>query len=214
MFKGIISITSYKKRIDTISKTLFSLIENCKGFHIVLVLSSDEFKDTELPKDLQLLINNNLVELLWTKENTYTFKKMLPTMEKYPDYPIITADDGCRYTCNYAETLYNLWNEHKDFIVSFNMFNRFNVCYGGGGSGILFPPNCFKIKPITQEIINTKHDDYYYGCLAVLNKCKWLFINRKAKDTNFINFNNNRGVSGNFKNENAICQIIKKELGL
>jgi hypothetical protein len=52
--KAIISLTSWKARINTVSKTLCSLIKQCPGFHIVLVLSEEEFpqKEKELPENL------------------------------------------------------------------------------------------------------------------------------------------------------------------
>ena len=95
--KGIISLTSWKARINTVSKTLFNLLKMCKEFHIVLTLSSDEFKNKEqdLPEDLMLLVNNNLIEILWVQKNYRAFKKILFAMKKYPDVPIISADDDC-----------------------------------------------------------------------------------------------------------------------
>lgn len=55
--KAIISLTSWKKRINTVSQTIFSLVKQCPGFHIVLVLSEEEFpeKEKELPEELQLI---------------------------------------------------------------------------------------------------------------------------------------------------------------
>ena len=83
--KAVISLTSWKARIDTVSKTLFSLIKQCPGFHVVLVLSEDEFKKgvDELPNSLKLFIKNNLIEILWVKKNFKSFKKIIFTMDKY-----------------------------------------------------------------------------------------------------------------------------------
>ena len=69
--KAIISLTSWKARINTVSKTLYSLLRNCPGFHIVLVLSEEEFPkmEKEMPSDLMLLVNGELVELLWIYPN-------------------------------------------------------------------------------------------------------------------------------------------------
>lgn len=215
--KAIISITSHKRRINTVAKTIFSLLTYCKDFHIVLVLSTDEFikKDDDLPEDLRIILKNDLIELLWVKENTKAFKKVLPTMEKYPDIPIITADDGCYYYRNYADDLYNRWLSQKNSIISYNRFCRLNIVFGGGGSGIIFPPGCFKGFKPSQKIIDTGHDDYYYGCLAKIMHIDWIFINRVAKDSNFKNLTREPGVSSRFRhNENSICAIIKKELNL
>ena len=35
--KAIISLTSWRARINTVDKTIYSLIKQCPGFHIVLV---------------------------------------------------------------------------------------------------------------------------------------------------------------------------------
>lgn len=64
--RAIISLTSWKARIGTVAKTIYSLIKQCPGFHIVLVLSEEEFpqKESELPESLMLFVDNDLVEIL------------------------------------------------------------------------------------------------------------------------------------------------------
>ena len=219
--KAIISMTSWKKRIGSVYYTLNSLITQCPGYHIVLVLSEDEFpqKEKELPENLRSLLYNGYFELLWVKENTYTFKKILPTMDKYPNVPIITADDGCVYYRNYADILYKLWEKDKDYIVSFNNFFRANVVFGSGSSGILFPPGCFKNYKLTQAIIDTKHDDFYYGCLAKQRRMEWIIINDKPRSTNYYNIPQYESFAvsknyeiNNHEYENKLCKIILDEL--
>ena len=109
--KAIISLTSWEKRINTVSKTLFSLIKQCPGFHIVLVLSEEEFPKMmdELPDNLKLFVDNELIEVLWVYKNYKSLKKVLFTMDKYRTVPIISADDDLEYICNYADELYKLW---------------------------------------------------------------------------------------------------------
>ena len=113
--KACISLTSWRARINTVSKTLYSLIKMCPGFHIVLVLSKDEFPlmEKELPDNLMLFVENKLIELFWIRPNLKSFKKVLFTMDKYRDVPVISADDDCIYTCNYAQELYDEWIESK-----------------------------------------------------------------------------------------------------
>ena len=214
---AIISMTSWKKRINTVSSTIYSLIKNCPEFDIVLNLSEDEFpqKENELPTDLLKLADGGYVEINWVKENTYTFKKMLPTMKKYPNKAIITADDGCRYFRNYAKELYDLSKKHKGQIISYNGWNKLGVTNGGGGSGILFPANCFKDYKLTQKIIDTKHDDYFYGCLSKLANINWHIINEKPRNSNFESIDSSTNVSNNFyKIEKDLCKTIKTELGM
>lgn len=191
--KAIISLTSWKARINAVGKTIFNLYKMCPGFHIVLCLSEEEFpkKEEELPEDLMLMANANIFEILWVYKNYKAFKKVLFTMDKYKTVPVITADDGCIYTYNYAEELYLNWLHGKDYIISITEFNhRVNnqtISYGGGGYGILFPPNCilknYKHLLNDPRIIDTNHDDALYGILSHFLKIKWHFINMNGGKT-------------------------------
>lgn len=109
--KAIISLTSWKARINTVGLTLYSLYKQCPGFHIVLVLSEEEFpkKEAELPDTVMAFVEQDLIEILWVYKNYKSFKKILFTMDKYKYLPVISADDDCIYTRNYAEELYQAY---------------------------------------------------------------------------------------------------------
>lgn len=168
---AIISLTTWKARIHTVGITLFSLLTQCPGFHIVLVLSDEEFpeKEKELPDELMLFVKNNLIELLWVYKNYRSFKKVLFTMDKYRDVPVISADDDCIYIKNYAETLYNHWINKKETGIYY-ISNT-----GGTGWGALFTPNIFKYNFFSSflkdEILNTNNDDVFY--IYMLKKLKF-----------------------------------------
>ena len=85
--KAIISLTSWKARINTVSKTIYSLLKQCPGFHIVLVLSEEEFPKMmdELPENLKVFAENELMEILWVYKNYRSFKKWIFTAGKYSD---------------------------------------------------------------------------------------------------------------------------------
>lgn len=119
--KAIISLTSWKARINTVSKTLFSLLKQCPDFHIVLVLSEEEFPKMmdELPDELKLFTDNEMIEILWVYKNYKSFKKVLFTMDKYRTVPVISADDDCIYTCNYAQELYDRSKQINEKIITF-----------------------------------------------------------------------------------------------
>lgn len=139
--KAIISLTSWKARIDTVGLTIFSLLENCPGFHIVLCLSSDEFPRMmdEMPEDIRLMAENDLLEILWVQKNYKSLKKVIFTMNKYPDVPVISADDDCIYKCNYANDLYNKWKTCKNSIVRYTYRKKFmNMSQG---PCTIYPPN-------------------------------------------------------------------------
>jgi hypothetical protein len=179
--KAIISLTSWKARINFVAKTLFSLIKQCPGFHIVLVLSEEEFpqKEAELPKNLKVLADMDLIEIMWIYKNYKSFKKILFTMNKYQTIPIISADDDVIYKVNFADALYNKWVASRNSIVTTELYSGYGLHWGVGGSGILFPPNCFPkaIKCLATPIISTNHDDALYGCLAGFYNVPWIECN-------------------------------------
>ena len=163
--KAVISLTSWKARINTVSKTLFSLIQQCPGFHIVLVLSEEEFpkKEEELPENLRLFIDNDLIEVLWVYKNYKSFKKWIFTAEKYHDVPIISTDDDMIYAWNFCEDLYKNWKENKSAIISHvKSFRKpANPC----GCSALYPPSCFKtfLNEFNKYKIKNTQDDTFYA---------------------------------------------------
>ena len=128
--KAIISLTSWKARINTVGKTLYSLLKMCPGFHIVLVLSEEEFpkKEEELPEELMLFVDNDLIEILWVYKNYKAFKKVLFTMDKYRNVPVISADDDCIYIINYAQELYDIWLNNKDCFITYKITKQKYDC--------------------------------------------------------------------------------------
>lgn len=165
--KAIISLTSWKARINTVSKTLFSLLKQCPGFHIVLVLSEEEFPKMmdELPENLKLFVDNELIELMFVYKNYKSFKKVLFTMDKYRDVPVISADDDCIYETNYALSLYKKWYENKNCVITY----RKDITTGfQNGQATLYPPKAITLNVISNnfnEILKTNHDDVFIGLI-------------------------------------------------
>lgn len=180
--KAIISLTSWKARINTVSKTLFSLVRRCPGFHIVLVLSEEEFpkKEAELPPSLMAFVNSNLIEILWVYKNYKSFKKVLFTMDRYRDVPVISADDDCIYTCNYAEELYQAWLHRKDCYITYKTRPYRNNCHSLGCAS-LHPPYCYGdngLKLLSGLILQLQCDDAYYSVLRERLHIGYEFIDR------------------------------------
>ena len=179
--KAIISLTSWRARIKTVSKTLFSLIKMCPGFHIVLVLAEEEFPkmEAELPEELMLFVDNDLIELLWVKKNYKSFKKVLFTMDKYRDVPIISADDDCIYVCNYAQELYDKWLKNKTIPVAYRKSNH-EYCLCGPAS--LYPPNIYKDAIdnfLSGKYNGSPHDDDFFIKINKIKKIKPVSISDK-----------------------------------
>ena len=144
--KAVISLTSWRERIATVGLTIFSILTHCPGFHVVLCLSSDEFpqKEAGLPRDLAVMAANNIIEILWVKENYKAFKKVLFTMKKYHDVPVISADDDLIYCKNYADVLYDKWQEMPTSCIGLSS-THFSISDNFGEASLwgyaqLFPP--------------------------------------------------------------------------
>lgn len=172
--KAIISLTSWKARINTVSKTLFSLIKQCPGFHIVLVLSEEEFpqKEKELPENLMVFVENELIELLWVYKNVKAFKKWIFTSQKYTDVPIITADDDMLYVWNFADDLYTHWLENKNAIISH--VKAFHKPPNPCGCAALYPPSAYETfqQEFSKYKIKDNQDDGFYAKVCQNKKIK------------------------------------------
>ncbi len=181
--KAIISLTSWKARITTVDKTIFSLLKNCPGFHIVLVLAEEEFtnKENDLPDNLKYIIDDDLIEVIWVKRNWKSIKKVIFTIEKYKSVPIISADDDCIYVCNYAEELYQKWLDNNKQInpIAYRL-SKIPFCLCGPAS--FYPPELFdKILEgfKTSERININMDDSFISSVLMKNNIKPVYYSDK-----------------------------------
>ena len=191
--KAIISLTSWRARINTVSKTLYSLIKQCPGFHIVLVLSEEEFPKMmdELLENLKLFVENELIELLWVYKNYKSFKKVLFTMDKHRDVPVISADDDCIYTCNYAQKLYDEWVKHPHCVITNNGNYQHEGIKISRGPNTLFHYSLFSnvITNLDKLHFTILNDDAFYSAVYILNQIKLVDLCNKP----FYRFHTDRG---------------------
>lgn len=215
--KPIVSLTTWRKRIHTVGKTIFSIISKCKFYEkIVLVLSTDEFPEMEkcLPEDLKIMYDAKLFEILWVKENVKCFKKVLFTLKQYPRNPVVSADDDCIYTTDYVSKLYAKWKQYPNSICSYKTVFSGQTRFQHGPAA-LYPPSCFGdegLKHLTKPVLETWHDDVYYGVLA---KKLGIDIMDVGRETPY-KFHNTDGALSKTCTKSLIAsiQIIKRELGI
>ena len=135
--KGIISLTSWKARINTVHITIENILEKCPNWHIVLVLSEDEFpqKEEELPQNLKALFDK--IEILWVKKNWKAFKKVAFTLRKYPTVPSSASRHSCPL-CSLPLPLLSqgLWTWCQTLWWG---GGRTALTQGGGGAFLLLP---------------------------------------------------------------------------
>lgn len=113
----IVSMTSYPKRIGT-TRDIYNIILGQKedDVHFVLVLSEDEFPNLELdlPKDLR---ENFGVEIIWDKGNIRSHKKLIPTLERYPDNAILVVDDDMTMRPGWLHEFIEMHKKYPEDII-------------------------------------------------------------------------------------------------
>lgn len=121
----IVSLTSYGRRINrTLPYTLYSLFrQTVMPSRIVLVL--DSFAQGTESKLLELYKSKGL-EIIYDNRDLRSYKKLIPTIEKYPDEIIITVDDDVYYRKHFIENMMKSYNEDNTCIHA-NMLHQITL---------------------------------------------------------------------------------------
>jgi glycosyltransferase involved in cell wall biosynthesis len=191
----IVSLTSFPERIPKIFYTLYSLLsQTLKPDLLVLWLAESQFphKENDLPEQIRNLTNNGLI-IKWC-DDFKSYKKLIPSLQYFPNDIIVTADDDIFYANNWLKSLYDSYLEdplkihcHRAHRVKLSADNRltdyysweFGVNTSGasflnfqtGAGGVLYPPNSL-YKDVTDESIfmelSPTADDIWFWMMAVL----------------------------------------------
>lgn len=227
----IVSLTSFPERINTVIKTIKTLLtQTMKPDEVILWLAPTQFpnKEGDLPQALLDLRQWGLT-IDWC-EDYRSYKKILPTLNKYPNAVIITTDDDIYYAPDTIETLYKSYEAHRNEIhahrcdwlkvnngtISWektrelyldkhkNIASFHNRLTGYGA--VLYPPYCFykdvsDIKLI-KELLPT-HDDVWLWAMTLLAGYKTRLVKGYSESINYIEDSQQYG----------LCKINKKGVG-
>lgn len=117
--KIIISLTSYPARIETVNQTIESLLnQTMKADKVILWLAPEQFpnKEKDLPQQLLDLRDKGLT-IDWYHD-IKSYKKLIPTLQKYPDSIIVTADDDIIYRRTCLEKLLHCMQNNQNCIIA------------------------------------------------------------------------------------------------
>lgn len=201
----IISLTTYSKRIYDVYLTIESLFrQTFKPNKIILWLAENEFNNFNIPNLLKILQNKGL-EIAFYKD-IKSYKKLIPTLKKYPNDIIITVDDDIIYPIDFIEKMYKEYLEdksciyyyigHKIKIINNKImpYSNWEFNYQGeeksyltlptGVGGILYPPNIFPAEIFDEELfikLAPKADDIWFKAMSLKNgvKCKKVKLNEE-----------------------------------
>lgn len=166
--KLYVSFTSWTKRIQYCKHTIDLMMnQSLKPTKIILNLSEEEFPNKELDLPLDLVNEakiNDLFEIYWIKENTNVWKKIIPTMNRFPNDLVLSIDDDIEYPSNYIEEMYRTYCENDKLypVVGYKFIIDENLCHSG--------PFTLTSKRFYGDLLN---DIYYDIILPTLPEKKW-----------------------------------------
>jgi len=180
----LVSMTSYPARIFGVFDVFISLLHQSadhSSYQCCLTLAEEEFSNgvEDLPSELQLLIQNGWVKLIWY-HNIFSHKKLIPILPLYPENDILIIDDDIIRPYNFIEIFQNDHKKYpKDIIcgsfsfyldnkIKFNRFKYFIGQYCGGmnpvpniifqtgrpangAGGVLYPKHTFTDQRFFNE---------------------------------------------------------------
>lgn len=193
----IVSLTTYPGRIDRVHIAIESLIHQTRPADmIVLWLAEDQFPggESSLPERLLALKEHGLA-IEWC-EDIKSYKKLIPSMRKWPDDIIITADDDIIYRVDTIETLLESYARHPDCVstvrahlmlfddmgqplpyndwkpeYSFFIDTPHMALFPTTGAGTLFPPGIMPEEFFNEQAymeLCPKADDIWTKCMLTL----------------------------------------------
>ena len=199
----IVSLTTYPARISTVWITIASLLQQTmKPYKLILWLAEEQFLGHEIPNSLKRLEKRGL-EIRFCEADLRPHKKYFYTMQEYPDYYVITADDDIFYPEDHIERLWKGHQKYPDAImchwshrIDFDRqgwFIPYNdwadnaeedpsfATLAVGCNGILYPPGslpkvAFDKNKILETALDT--DDLWLKCMEILSGWKTVNYNK------------------------------------
>lgn len=192
----IVTLTTYGKRIYDVDVVIESIMQNTTKPNRIVLWLATELKGKDLPITLQKLQKRGL-EIYYTTD-IKSYKKLIPTLIKYPDSYYITIDDDVIYDFDLIENLINAYNESPGYIYAnavakmrlnsrnkllpyhkWSMFGGSSVPsstnFAIGVGGVLYPPGCFHKDVVNEEAfmrLAPNGDDIWFYAMAQLNGYK------------------------------------------
>jgi hypothetical protein len=127
----IVSLTSYKQRIEGLPVTLDSIFaQTVPPDLVVLNLANGE----ELSSKMQSYFKEKRIELFYV-DDTKVYKKLIPTLKRYPDDLVICIDDDWIYPPQMIEEFMEFHKKHPENPISGNHVVEFGMaCHCGCAS--------------------------------------------------------------------------------
>ena len=189
----IVSLTSFPARIKTVNYTIESImLQRKKANMVVLWLADEQFpnKEKDLPKRLLRLTDYGLT-IKWCKD-IRSYKKLIPSLESFPDDIIVTADDDIWYPPEWLERLYNSYLKEPNLIHAHRALQvtgengKINK-YIDWGTQIFAPQEpsyCWHFTGNREKFLSMAPsvDDIWFWAMAILQHTRIRIVERNIFD--------------------------------
>lgn len=127
----IVSLTTWSKRIGNLPVVLDSIFKQTRQPDLVVLnLAFDEI----VPKDVQSYIDSHKIEINRVPD-TKVYKKLIPTLKKYPNDCVISIDDDWLYPPKMIADFMEIHKQYPNNPISGNRVVLFNMqCHCGCAS--------------------------------------------------------------------------------
>ena len=178
--KIIISLTTWKPRMGNIPVVLDTIFNQTKKPEkVVLNLATEE----RIPENVQNYLDYSGVEV-YRVPDTKVYKKLIPTLRRYPNDCIISIDDDFLYPNTMIEDFWKMHLRFPGLPISGNKYEYMGLqCHCGCASltkAEFFGEYLFMIDD--ELMANCPSDDIVYTFLSTKNHCPYLRTDQEYFD--------------------------------
>lgn len=187
----IVSLTTYGKRIHDVAFTIESIMQQSMKPNKIVLWLDYSFQNQQLPQSL-LNQQKRGLEVCYC-DDIRSYKKIIPSLQKFPNDAIITVDDDVLYDYDLLEHLVKAYMATPQFIHSCRVhrmiLNREGhllpytewhwhmsdlgphvLNFATGVGGVLYPPHCFDEEVFNKDVyleICKYADDVWLKAMAL-----------------------------------------------
>lgn len=202
--KVIISLTSYGRRVnDVLPFALYSLLSQSYKPDKIILWLDENWNNENLPQRITKLKEKRLVEVRYCKD-IRSYKKLVPSLELYPDDIIVTFDDDLYYRPNLLKRLIEGHENYPNSIITHRAhrfviknhevlrYDQWEQCISDEMGNDVFPTGgagcLYKRSLLHEDVINDKlfmelcplADDVWFFFMEILKKTPRVVLKRKG----------------------------------
>ena len=188
----VVSLTTYGRRIYGVAPTIESIMQGSVKPNRIVLWLDEAIQNRPLPVALQQQQKRGL-EVAFCKD-VRSYKKLVPTLCKYPEASIITIDDDAIYRYDLIEKLLNEHIIYPDEIIANRIhriilgddhrpisYLKWDQCsdpednsylnFFTGVGGVLYPPHSLPKETFNEEVflnICKSADDIWFYAMSIM----------------------------------------------